>query len=250
MYPSRTFMNIYQSTLSLYRKGRVLYKRALGVEPTIRITHVTDNEYHGNEGYGGWSIPVGVLRKDSTVVDVGLGEDISFSESLIARYGCCVHGFDPTPRSIDYVRKRNPANFHLHSMGVAGSNRTATFFLPNDPSHVSGSITKSDHVGDSHIEVQLIDLDEVLGITGKDRIDLLKIDIEGAEYELLNSASFKHSATKVHVICVEFHHRWTEFGSKATLKSVATLRQLGFECVWQAKESNEEFTFINTRWAP
>lgn len=243
-------MDIYQATLSLYRKGRVLCKRAVGMEPAINTTRFTDNEYHGNEGYGGWSIPVGILRDDSTVVDVGLGEDISFSESLIARYGCRVHGFDPTPKSIEYVQKRNPANFELHPMGVAGSNRTATFFLPNNPSHVSGSITKSDHVGDKRIEVQLIDLKEVLGIIGKERIDLLKIDIEGAEYELLGSESFKSSASRTHVICVEFHHRWKEFGPRATLEAVATLRQLGFECVWQATESNEEFTFINTCWAP
>jgi FkbM family methyltransferase len=242
-------MDVYQAILSRYRKGRVLFKRAVGMEPTIKTTHYTDNEYHGNEGYGGWSIPVGVLRDDSTVVDVGLGEDISFSESLIARYGCRVHGFDPTPRAIDYLQKRNPANFHLHTIGVAGSNRTATFFLPNNPSHVSGSITKSDHVGDNRIEVRLIDLDEVFGIIGKDRIDLLKIDIEGAEYELLSSASFKNSAVKIHVICVEFHHRWNEFGPKATLGAVATMRLMGFECVWYARESNEEFTFINTRWA-
>lgn len=242
-------MDIYQATLSLYRKGRVLCKRAVGLEPTISTTQGIDNEYHGNEGYGGWAIPAGVLRSDSTVVDVGLGEDISFSESLIARYGCGVHGFDPTPKSIDYVQNRNPANFHLHPMGVAGSSRTATFFLPNNPSHVSGSITKSDHVGADRIEVQLIDLDEVLGIIGKERIDLLKIDIEGAEYELLSSDSFKNSAAKIHVICVEFHHRWNEFGPKATLAAVATLRELGFECAWQARESNEEFTFINTRWA-
>lgn len=243
-------MYFYPTTLSLYRKCRVLCKRALGVEPTITITHTTHNEYHGNEGYGGWCIPVGVLRQDSTVLDIGLGEDISFSESIIAKYGCHIHGFDPTPKSIEYVQKRNLANFHLHPVGVAGSSRTATFFLPNNTSHVSGSITKSDHVGDNRIQVQLIDLDDVLGLTGKNRIDLLKIDIEGAEYELLGSESFRSSALKIHVICVEFHHRWKEFGPRATLEAVATLRQLGFECVWQATESNEEFTFINTRWTP
>lgn len=242
-------MDIYRSTLSWYRKGRVLCKRAVGIEPAIDTTLDVDSEYHGNEGYGGWAVPTGILRSDSAVVDVGLGEDISFSESLIERYGCSVHGFDPTPKSIDYVQKRNPSSFYLHPMGVAGSSRKATFFLPNNPLHVSGSITKSDHVGGDRIEVQLIDLDEVLGIIGQDKIDLLKIDIEGAEYELLNSPSFRTSAEKIHVICVEFHHRWNEFGAKATLEAVATLRQLGFECMWQARESNEEFTFVNTRWA-
>lgn len=241
-------MDIYRTSLSLYRKGRVLCKRVAGAEPTIATTHHVRCEYHGNEGYGGWAIPAGVLRSDSSVVDVGLGEDISFSESLIQAYGCSVHGFDPTPKSLDYVRNRNPRHFQLHPMGVAGSNRTATFFLPNNPLHVSGSITPSNHVGADRIDVQLIDLDAVFSTIGRDRIDLLKIDIEGAEYELLSSSSFKNGAQRIRIICIEFHHRWNEFGPKATLAAVSTLRQLGFECAWQARESNEEFTFINTRW--
>ena len=242
-------MDIHRTLLSLYRKARVLGKRAAGVEPSIATTRRVQSEYHGNEGYGGWGIPSGLLHAGSTVVDVGLGEDISFSESLTRAYGCAVHGFDPTPKALAYVRQRNPDKFQLHPVGVAGSSRQATFFLPNNPLHVSGSITQSDHVGADRIEVQLIDLDEVLGSIRSDRIDLLKLDIEGAEYELLSSESFKHNAAKIHVICIEFHHRWDEFGPKATLEAVATLRELGFDCTWQARESNEEFTFINTRWA-
>jgi FkbM family methyltransferase len=232
---------------SLYRKARIFYRRAIGTEPTISVTHKTRLKYHGNKGYGGWAIPCDILRADSVVVDIGLGEDISFSESLIAEYGCCVHGFDPTPKSITYVRKKSPRNFQLHEMGVASSNRIATFFLPNNPAHASGSIVKSTHVGNNQIDVKLIDIDNVLKVIDQDRIDLLKIDIEGAEYELLDSASFRNNATRIRVLCIEFHHRWDEFGVKATLEATSTLRYLGFECVWQARETNEEFTYMNTR---
>jgi len=61
-------------------------------------------------------------------VDIGLGEDISFSESIIVNYECCIHGFDPTPKSIKYVQARLSKNFYLHQIGIAGRNRTATFF--------------------------------------------------------------------------------------------------------------------------
>jgi len=243
-------MDAYKNALSLYRKGRVLYRRAVGSEPAITTTHKVRTEYHGNESYGGWAIPIDILKADSVVVDIGLGEDISFSESLISTYGCYVHGFDPTPKSLVYVQGRHPQHFQLHPMGVAGFNRTATFFLPNDPTHVSGSIAKSTHLGANQIAVQLVDLDNVLKIIGQDRIDLLKIDIEGAEYELLESASFRNNAERIRVLCIEFHHRWDEFGPEATLAATSALRELGFECVWQARESNEEFTFLNTRQAP
>lgn len=239
----------FKTALSLYRKGRIFYRRMIGTEPTISVTYKTPLRYHGNQGYGGWAIPDGILSAESAVVDIGLGEDISFSESLIAEYGCSVHGFDPTPKSIAYVQDRAPRNFQLHKVGVAGSNRMATFFLPNNPANVSGSITKSAHVGDNQIDVKLIDIDNVFNVINKDRIDLLKIDIEGAEYELLDSASFRNNAARIKLLCIEFHHRWDEFGPKATLAATSSLKHFGFECVWHARESNEEFTFMNTRAA-
>jgi FkbM family methyltransferase len=239
-------MKIKKVFLSLFRIGRVVYKRVAGIEPTIRVTRKTDLKYHGNRGYGGWSIPDGFLRSDSVVVDVGLGEDISFSESLIADYGCHIHGFDPTPRSIAFVESKRLVGLQLNKLGVAGTNRSATFFLPNNPHHVSGSITKSAHVGSQQTHVQLIDMEDVFRLIGKDIIDLLKIDIEGAEYELINSAAFASKAQKISVLCIEFHHRWPEFGPDATISAVSKLKSLGFECIWQARETNEEFTFVNT----
>lgn len=240
-------IKIKQSALSLYRLLRTFYKRQVGIEPKISVKNKSALEYHGNNGYGGWAIPKNSLTNDSVVVDVGLGEDISFSISLIEKYKCIVHGFDPTPKSIDYVKKKSPVNFILYEIGVAGSTRIAKFFLPVNPSHVSGSLTKSNHVGRNEIDVNLVDLSEVLFKIKKDRIDLLKIDIEGSEYELLNSDAFRMNANRISILCIEFHHRWAEFGSNATLAAVENLNHLGFECVWRSCESNEEFTFINTK---
>lgn len=240
-------MKILNSLLPIYRRLRVLYRRVIGSEPTVIVTHKTRLQFHGNRGYGGWAVPCGMLNANSVVVDIGLGEDISFSEALIAVYGCFVHGFDPTPKSVAYVEGRNIPSFQMHKLGVGDSNRTTSFYLPNNPEHVSGSIVSFNHVGASKLEVDLLDIDGVFACIDVDRIDLLKVDIEGAEYELINSAAFQQNASRIRILCIEFHHRWNEVGSKSTIEAVATLRKLGFECVWRARESNEEFTFLNTR---
>jgi FkbM family methyltransferase len=180
-----------------YRCSRVYLKRIMGVEPSIRVTFKSLLEYHGNKGYGGWSIPKNIITSESVVVDVGLGEDISFSESLILKCGCNVHGFDPTPKAIAYINKRENSKFQLHKLGLAGSCRSAVFYLPVNSNHVSGSLTKSTHIGNEKIEVQLIDTGGIFKLIKKDKIDLLKIDIEGAEYEVLNSESFRENAHRI-----------------------------------------------------
>jgi FkbM family methyltransferase len=229
--------------LSAYRRMRVAARQLTGVEPRVRTELRLAQEFHGNS-YCGWSIPAGQLDAGSVVVDVGLGEDVSFSTSLIQRYGCIVHGFDPTPRAIAYIRQLGCAKLVLHEVGVAERSGSATFYLPNDERHVSGSLTASSHTGQRQMQVPLVALGEVFGRIGADHIDLLKLDIEGAEYDLLFDDAFAAHAQRIDMLCVEFHHRWPEFGRQATERAVQRLRSLGFRCTWSQRTSNEEFTFV------
>lgn len=241
--------SIIERALAVYRSIRITLKKIAKVEPSVSTTRKVPLEYHGNEGYGGWAVPAGVLNANSTVVDIGLGEDISFSESQIKKYGCSVYGFDPTPKSISFIERLKPEKFYFYPLGLGGQNRKAKFYLPNNPNHVSGAIVNTAHVGANQIEVELIDLASVFEKIGKEKIDVLKMDIEGAEYEVIESEAFAKNASKIHVLCIEMHHRWTEYGPNATVSAVNILNSLGFECVWQSKQSNEEFTFVNKHWS-
>ena len=230
--------------LDIYRRLRVTAKQLIGVEPRVTVRRGARLEYHGSAECG-WSIPVGAVRSDSIVVDVGLGEDISFSTALIERTGCTVHGFDPTPRAISHVEALAPRRFVLHKLGVAARKGRATFHLPNNEQHVSGSLARASHTGARAIEVDLVSLDEVFSLTGAARIDVLKLDIEGAEFDVLLDESFARHAPQIGVLCIEFHHRWQEYGRAAADKAVQQLQGLGFDCVWAQRTSNEEFTFVN-----
>ncbi len=227
-----------------YRKLRVAIKQKLQIEPVVLVEKKLPLEFHGND-YCGWSIPVGHLGSNSVVVDVGLGEDISFSRSIIQKYGCTVHGFDPTPRAIHYVNRIADPKLVLHEFGVAAQGGQATFYLPNDDAHVSGSLSRSSHVGQHGIEVSLIALKDIFLLLGAERIHLLKLDIEGTEFDLIADEKFKEYAARIDCLCIEFHHRWSNFGKESTLNAVQRLRELGFRCAWRAKSTNEEFMFVN-----
>jgi hypothetical protein len=54
--------------------------------------------------YGGWDIVADRINDDSVIYSFGVGEDISFDLELIQNYGVVVHAFDPTPKSIQWVR--------------------------------------------------------------------------------------------------------------------------------------------------
>jgi hypothetical protein len=101
----------------LLRRLRVAGRQALGREPVVRRRIVVPLEFHGSE-YGGWMIMAGSLNSDSVVVDAGVGEDASFALSLISRYGCAVHAFDPTPRAVRYARSLDNPRLVLHEAGV------------------------------------------------------------------------------------------------------------------------------------
>lgn len=229
--------------LDVYRRARVAAKRAAGAEPSVEVEVELPLEFHGNN-YCGWSVPSGALSADSIVIDVGVGEDISFSRSLIERYGCVVHGFDPTPRAIAYARRLDLDGFVLHEYGLGPTRGLATFYLPNNEEFVSGSLHQAGHLGASSIEVRLVGIRDVFDIVGANHIDLLKLDIEGSEYELLGAPSFRECASRIDMLCVEFHHRWPEFGCDATLGAVSALRSMGFRCAWRSRSSNEEFLFV------
>lgn len=236
-------MNLLKRKL---RELRVAARRLFGREPRVIPTVKVPLEYHGRPD-SGWCIAADSLNRESVVVDVGLGEDVTFSESVIAKYGSVVYGFDPTPRAIEFVKRRASPSIRLYESGLGAERGTATLHLPNNPAHVSGSVSREAHLGRETVAVKLITIGDLFGLLECDRIDLLKLDIEGAEYDVIGSSDFHMSANRIGQLCVEFHHRWATRGRESTIAAVETLEALGFGCAWYSRSTNEEFLFVQQR---
>ena len=73
---------------------------------------------------------------------------------------------------------------------------------------------------------------------GHDRIDLLKLDIEGAEYELLD-AMFE-SDIRPMVMCIEFHKT---SGIRPMLRAASRTRAIGYDAV---AVDGYDVTFVRT----
>jgi FkbM family methyltransferase len=190
--------------------------------------------------YGGYEIVPDLVSRDAIVYSVGIGEDISFDLGLIERFGCAVHGFDPTPRSLAWLEKQAlPAQFLVHPFGLAEFDGVARFAPPANPAYVSHSVLPG-HGGD-RIELPVKRLATVMKELGHDRLDVLKIDIEGAEYAVLEDLLATGVLPKQ--LLVEFHHGMGGVALETTEASLDRLHAAGYR-VFDARETGREFSLV------
>lgn len=230
----------------MLRKTRRLVNQSLGRDVRVPIQHRCNKEILGTD-YGGWCICPDQVTADSVVYSFGVGEDISFDLALIERFGAHVHAFDPTPKSIQWIKQQSlPAEFHFHELGIADEDGVASFELPR-PDYVSFSITqhrKPD--GELVIQAQVRRLATIANMLGHRRIDILKMDIEGAEYKVIAdlAASFPRLGIPIHQLLVEFHHTIGNAVEVAqTVKAIETINAMGFRLFYNSA-MGREYSFI------
>lgn len=203
---------------NLKRTAKRLVKAALGKDFFPEVEETCQTERFGS-GYGGWEIAVAPMSKDAVVYSFGVGEDASFDIALIKRYGLTIHAFDPTPKSIQWVHKQNfPPNFVLHEYGLADFDGEITFNAPKNQDHVSHTILDRPS-GNATIQVPVKTLATIMRELGDDHIDLLKMDIEGAEYQVVEA--LVKSTIRPAQLLIEFHHRFPEVGIKKTQELIS-----------------------------
>ena len=81
---------------------------------------------------------------------------------------------------------------------------------------------------------------------GHDHIDLLKMDIEGAEYGVI--ADLLSCNIRVNQLLVEFHHRWPEVGVNKTKHAIRQLNERG-HWIFNTSPTGEEYGFLKNRAA-
>lgn len=192
--------------------------------------------------YGGWTIDPSGIDADSVVYSFGVGEDISFDLSLIQTFGCHVYAFDPTPKSIAWVQSQGlPAQFHFYDYGIGADDGEALFSPPLNPDHVSYTLLARPETADGAIRVPVYRLQTIMNRLGHSRIDLLKMDVEGAEYAVL--PQIEQSKLEISQLLVEFHHRFESVGWRQTHAAISSLNRNGYKSFY-ISPSGEEFSFI------
>lgn len=207
--------------------------------------------------YGGWIIPADHgLIEDSLCYCAGAGEDISFECALVERYCCRVRIIDPTPRAIQHFQNlqqavRSGTRFPVNNstvefysitpphvdrlqflpIGLAGKDGDMKFFLPQDPTHVSCSVVNLQKT-DQYFTASCLRLSSIMSREGDSSIDLLKMDIEGAEYGVIED--MVAMGLRPRLLLIEFDEAHTPLDDKASeriRKYIALLVQSGMRCI-------------------
>ena len=214
-----------------------LIKTLSGKYPPTRPQIKCAFEYHGTH-YGGWTICPNFLSKDSIVYSFGIGEDISFDLSIIEKYGVNVFGFDPTPKSIEWIYSQKlPKEFIFFEYGIADYDGITKFYPPENKEHVSHTMLHRPSTSEFVITVDVKKLKTIMELLGHTKIDVLKMDIEGAEYSIIQD--LVNSEIEIKQILIEFHHRFPGVNISDTTRAVDSLNKQGYKIFWISKNGDE-----------
>ena len=174
------------------------------------------------------------LGTEPLVYSLGLSENLSFDLGMIQQHGAKVHGFDPTIESQRFISKSHlPIDFHYHPLAVAGHDGQLDLYERKG----KGGRKK----GACFLRASCKKISSLVKELGHSRLDILKIDVEGSEYPILEDVCLK--GIPVSQIAVEFHHRFGEVGLAATLRAHQMLLKSGYQLA-HISDWAEEFLYI------
>lgn len=159
---------------------------------------------------------VSMLRPGDVVVDCGANQgDVT---APLAEVGAIVHAFEPDPYNLAKLQTRfaGQANVHLHAAAVGVSAgtvrlmRAANWDDNPDLASVKSTIVAGGHnIGGDGIDVPMIDFPAFLRdlITTHGRVAFVKMDIEGAELDLLPAMLEQRLFDNIQLTVAETHER-------------------------------------------
>jgi FkbM family methyltransferase len=177
--------------------------------------------------YGGWMVPTALIEPGWLCYCVGAGADISFDLELLARFDVRVQSVEPVER---YVREAQATaagepRFAVYRAALAtrdGPLRMQRTHHPDGLALSSAGLFESDHFE----EVPGRTLSSLARELGHSHIDLLKFDLEGAEYEVVPQLDLDGLAVKA--LAFQVHHNR---GPREALRLVEHLEGRGFELI-------------------
>jgi len=163
------------------------------------------------------------IDSNSVVLDAGAytGE---WAQEIMDRYNPTIHAFEPDPRNYRQLEKRAQVNSRLvpYNFGLGDKNervRMTQEFLG------SAAITAAgEKKGVPSVEVEIKDIADIWKSLAFGRIDLMKINIEGAEFPLLERMIATDLLQSVNCFMIQFHE-WHPGAHRRRRKIRKTLRK-------------------------
>lgn len=169
-------------------------------------------------------------------VAIDCGANVGIVTEMMSRRGAVVHAFEPDPAAFSVLRQKFAGcdSVHLHNKAVSNQSGSMKLYYRDereiDPVRFSVGSTlhseKTDVNLATYTEVEVVKLAEFLHQF--DRIRILKLDIEGAECDVLDDLLENDCFDKIDLTLVETHEEWipASIPRLESIKSQLTARDI------------------------
>ncbi len=182
-----------------------------------------------------------LLGKDSVIIDLGANRG-HFSTEVSRDCGATCYAIEAVPRLYELIPE-NPS-IRKYNLAICKADGPVSFNISSQEE--SGSMSAlPDSMLEESITVQGMTLKSFIEANDLDQIDLLKMDIEGAEIDLLKSID-DGTLRMIRQITVEFHDFLPYFDQAADIVLIKKrLKSLGFVCIKYSMSCHADVLFIN-----
>ena len=161
-----------------------------------------------------------LLRKGSCFIDIGAncGQFTIPLSHYLGKEGE-VHAFEPVEKSFVKMKNKfkteNPiAKTYLNNAGLAQKNENKEIFVPDDDYTQASLIKHANHSWKNtnkikKEKIKLLKLDEYIENNITREIDLIKCDVEGAEFDVFKGAENLLRSKSPPILKVEIYKEWT-----------------------------------------
>lgn len=175
------------------------------------------------------------------VVDCGAHKG-EFAQSVAAAWAARCHSIEASPVLFETLDL--PQGTQGYNFAVSGEDGEITFTISDNPE--ASHIGATSHSSDAHeITVPARSLAGFLDSLGDEDIDLLKLDIEGAEIAALESLTDRH-LSRIGQITIEFHDFCGYVKPKQVDAAIARLQAAGFVVISFSHHTRGDVLMVNS----
>jgi FkbM family methyltransferase len=178
------------------------------------------------------------LGAQSHVLDLGANYGL-FAKAITARFGCRCLAVEPSPEPFAAIAE-TPLISKLQAAAAAKSGMVP-FHIATDSIH--SSMYRPSAVVNV-IDVRALSLPDLFALVGVTPLDLVKIDIEGAEIDMINSCP-PSILQQIRQLSVEFHDHNGITPASEIRSTLARLHKLGFFSVRMSRQGHHDTWLIN-----
>lgn len=174
------------------------------------------------------------LGKEDIVLDVG-GYEGQWASDIYSKYLCTIHIFEPVRTYADLIMERFEKNsqIHTHAYGLGNKNHELQLSLAGD---ASSTIVKTDNL----VTVKIVEFKSWVKANLITKVTLIKINIEGGEYELLEHILETGLIENIENLQIQFHNFFPD--AEQRMLEIQTSLQKTHELTYQYKFIWENWT--------